>query len=264
MDTIQVCRVASGSLGAVAVSYYPEVHVGMIRHRQWFVAAMCVVIAVALLCWFCLKSKSCPDEKTVSAAEDEVYEAVVHDMITPTHVQANTTQLVFDDTVLTDLAPGADKKSCEESVRKRLGSADNTTPLYNSLADRVYRVLTRGWVDGSLRADTIQDFLEKSCSAGRLSTTFHTDLPRVFIKPDSVYIDIVPIQENGQKDFAKVFPGASGIISLSHVGFDPTLREAIVSSSFVCGMLCGEGRRHILRKTRGRWVVVQSLVVWVS
>ena len=70
--------------------------------------------------------------------------------------------------------------------------------------------------------------------------------------------------KNTLKDFRQTFPGASGIISLSRVGFDSTLHEAIVSSEFVCGMLCGEGRRHILRETRGKWVVVQSLVVWIS
>jgi hypothetical protein len=48
-------------------------------------------------------------------------------------------------------------------------------------------IVTAQWADGSLRADTIQDFLEKSGSAGRLSTTFHTDVPRTFIKPDSVW-----------------------------------------------------------------------------
>jgi len=186
-------------------------------------------------------------------------------MITPSHGQADTTQLVFDDAVLTDLAPEAVKKSCEESVRKRLRLEGNTTPPYNSLADRVYRVLTRGSDDGSLRADTIQDFIEKSCTGGRLSTAFHTDLPRVFIGRDSIDFDMVHHKgENGPKDFRQTFPGASGIVSLSHVGFDPDLHEAIVSSSFVCGLLCGDGRRLILRKKRGKWVVVEGLVVWIS
>jgi hypothetical protein len=238
--------------------------VRLIHHRpSWIIAFTCAAIAITLLCWFYL-SKSRPDEKKVTAAEDEVYEVVVRDMVTPTHGQSNISQLVFDDAVLTDLTTGVDLKSCKGSVRKRL-RLESSTPPYNSLLDKIYRVLTGGcWDPGLLRADTIQDFLEKSCTVGRLSTTFHTDFPRTFIDPNSVEFDIVPNQKNALKDFGQTFPGASGIISLSRVDFDSPLHEAIVSSAFVCGMLCGEGRRHILRKTRGKWVVVQTLVVWIS
>ncbi len=234
----------------------------MIRHHPWIASLACAAIAIALLCWFHL-SKSRSGERAVTAAEDEVYEAVVRDMVRPTDAQANTNQLVFNETVLTDLTTGADIKACEESVRKQAQLQDNTPP-YNSLADKAYRVLTRGWHDGSLRTDTIQDFIQKSCTESPLSRTFHTDLPRVFINPNSISFDIAPIDRNGRKDFQQTFPGASGIISLSHVGFDPTLHEAIVSTLFICGDLCGTGRRYILRKKRDRWVVVGKPIVWVS
>jgi len=226
--------------------------------------AGCLAVGPVVYWTIHLRSLAPTSPQAVASAEDEVYKAVVRDMFTPIHGQALVSQLVFDDTVLTDLTTGEDKKSCQESVRKRRLLAGSTPP-YDSLPDKIYRVLTGGWWDtGSLRADTIRDFSEKSCSIGRLSTTFHTDLPRVFINPDTVFIDMVPTHRNGLTDFRQTFPGASGIISLSRVGFDSTLHEAIVSSAFVCGMLCGEGRRHILRETRGKWVVVQSLVVWIS
>ena len=235
-----------------------------LRIRGWLLIAGCLAVTAVVFCTIHLRSRAPASPQAVASAGDEVYEAVVRDMVTPTDGQAHISQLVFDDTVLTDLTTGEDKKSCQETVRKRR-FLESSTPAYNSLLDKIYRVLTGGWWDtGSLRADTIQDFSEKSCTVGRLSTTFHTDFPRVFINPDSVFIDIVPTHKNGGTDFRQTFPGASGIISLSRVGFDSTLHEAIVSSAFVCGMLCGEGRRHILRKTRGKWVVVQSLVVWIS
>jgi hypothetical protein len=193
-----------------------------------------------------------------------VYEAVVHDMVTPIHGQAHISQLVFDDTVLTDLTTGEDKKSCQERVRKE-ALLERSTPPYNSFFDKTYRVLSGSWWDtGWLRADTIQDFVEKSCTGGRLSTTFHTDFPRTFVDRDAFDFDMVPNQKNTPKDFRQAFPGASGIISLSRVGFDSNLHEAIVSSQFVCGFLCGQVRRHILRKTRDKWVVVQTVVVGTS
>jgi len=211
-----------------------------------------------------LRSRAPASPQAVASAEDEVYEAVVRYMVTPIHGQAHVSQLVFGNTVLTDLTIGEDNKSCQDSVRKRRLLEDSTPP-YNSLLDKIYRALTGGqWDPGSLRADTIQDFVEKSCTVGRLSTTFRTDFPRAFVDRDSFGFDMVPNQKNAPKDFVQTFSGASGIISLSRVGFDSTLHEAIVSSAFVCGMLCGEGQRHILRKTRGNWVVVQSSIVWIS
>ncbi len=232
----------------------------MIRHRPWIAPVACAAIAIALL-WLYL-SKSRPDERVITAAEDEVYEAVVRAMVTPMHGQANINQLVFDDAVLVGIISGGDAKGCKESVRKQLRFDD--TPPFNTLADKVYRVITRGWYDDSPRADTIQDFIEKSCTKGPLSRTFHSDFPRVFIDSNSVFFDIVPIDRNGLKDFQQTFPKAAGIISLSHVGFDSSLHQAMVSSSFVCGSLCGTGRLYILRKTRGRWEVIGNSITWVS
>lgn len=214
----------------------------IVRHRLWFSAVTFSAIAITALCLLYFKSQNQPTQKAVSAAEDEVYEAVVRDMVIPKNGQPQISQLVFSDTVDIYLCPGVDRASCEEGFRKRLLAA----------------------AGGPLRLETIQDFLQKSRTKGPLSPTFHTDLPRAFIDPNRVYFDLAPIQKNGQKDFRVIFPGASGIISLSHAGFDRTLHEAIVSSSFICGGLCGTGRRHILRKKWGKWVVVESWIVWVA
>jgi len=246
------------------------VRVRTIQRRLWFTAVTCAAIAIAIVCRF-HPSKSRSDDKTISTAEDEVYEAVVRDMVTPPHGQPSTSQLVFDDTVLTDLTTEADtteaskQNSCKERVRKRLPLQSNT-PEFDSLADKIYRVLTRGYGydDGLLRPDTVQDFIVKSCSEGHLSRTFHTDLARTFVDRDSVAFESVLSQKSASKDFRQTFAGASGMISMSRVGFDSSLHEAIVSTEFTCGLLCGESRRYVLRKTRGRWVVVQNLVVGIS
>jgi hypothetical protein len=234
----------------------------MIRHHRWIASLACVAIAVVLLCWFHM-SESRRDERAATAAEDEVYEAVVRDMVRPADGKSEIRQLVFDEAVLSDLSTGADIKSCEESVRKRTRLEDNAPP-YDSVAHKIYGVLTGGSYRSLPRADTIQDFVQKSCSAGPLSRTFHTDFPHAFINPNTVFFDIVPFDRTGQKDFQQTFPGASGIISLSHVGFDASLQEAIISTSFICSSLCGTGRLYILRKKQGRWEVISSPVVWVS
>jgi hypothetical protein len=232
--------------------------------RGWLVISSCLVITAVVSCTIHFRSRAPASVYTAASAQDEVYEVVVRSMVTPIPGQAHMSQLVFDDSVLTDVRTEQDKKSCQGSVRKRQ-LLESSTPPYTSLLDNIYWVLTGGWRDnGSLRPDTIQNFVEKSCTVGRLSGTFHTDFPRTFVDRDSFAFDIVTSGKNNLKNFRQTFPGASGIISLSRVGFDSTLHEAIVSSAFVCGFLCGEGRRYIVRRTGGKWVVAQSLVLWIS
>jgi hypothetical protein len=89
-------------------------------------------------------------------------------------------------------------------------------------------------------------------------------LPRSFIDPEKVYFNDSVVGKNEQKSFEQLFPGAGGIISFSHVGFNSRMDEAIVATGFVCGDLCGAGYRYILRKKSGRWEIVNGLMVSVS
>lgn len=234
------------------------------RIRGWLLIAAClVVVSAGVYCTIHLRSRTPASPQAVASAEDEVYGALVRDMVRPADGQPNMGQLVFDDAALTYLWTGSDTKSCRDSVRKRLLLEGNNTPPFNSLPDKVYRIV-HGGDDGSLRADAIQDFLQKSCTVGRLSQSFHTDLPKTFIAAGSVHFSDDLIVNDGSKSFEQLFPGASGIISFSRVGFDSTLREAIVSVSYVCGGLCGSGHRYVLKKMSGQWEVVSRLELWVS
>lgn len=225
------------------------------------VAASAAVV-IELICWFYLSTPH-PDAKEVAVAQDAVYEAVVHDLITPIHGQPQIMQLVFSDELLEGSAGEGKEKSCAEDVKKAtyFGASQ---PEINSLADKVYRHITRGGDDYSIRPETIQDFAEKDCAGGRLSETFHTDLPRTFIPPGSNYFGLISAQGTRLTSFEQQFHGADGIISFSRVGFDCRLDEAIVSTSFVCGMLCGSGHIYVLKRRRGRWVVVNKWMVWIS
>ena len=185
-------------------------------------------------------------------------------MIPPAREPTKVRQLVFDDMALSQLAPGSNIQSCKETVRKEQRLKGIDPPPFNSFADKVYRAITRRSMEGSLCEDTIQDFLEKSCNIGRLSQTFHTDVPRTFVEPARVRFANWVDEKNSSPWFEQRFPGAPGIISLARVGFDPTLHEAIVSTVFVCGMLCGTGQRYILRRKFGTWEVVDKCIIWVS
>lgn len=231
---------------------------------NWIAIAASVAVAQVLLWWFYL---SIPrrDAKAVAAGEDEVYQAVVRVMLGTAHGQSQDKQLVFDDALLVglDVISGPVPASCKQNVLSSLRLRRDSPP-FNSLADKIYRLLTRGGDDYSLRADTIRDFAERACTGGRVSQAFHTDLPRTFIADDSVYFEGLPTRNKNAKSFERLFPGAPGIISFSHVGFDTSLDEAIVSTSFICGGLCGSGEVYVLKKRWGRWQVVNQWNVWVS
>jgi hypothetical protein len=99
-----------------------------LRIRRWLLIAGCLVVTAVVYCTIHLRSRTPANPQAIASAEGEVYEAVVRDMVRPTDEQASISQLVFDDTVLTDLTTGADTKSCQDSVRKRLRLGGNNTP----------------------------------------------------------------------------------------------------------------------------------------
>jgi hypothetical protein len=222
--------------------------------------------AATILLWWLFLSSPRQDPKKIFATQDSVYEAVVRDIVAPVRGPTQTTELVFSQQLLTPWGTeGADPKSCTAEVERRpYLHAHVSRPPFDSVADKVYRLITRGGDDYSIQADTVRDFAEKYCAGGRLSESFHTDLPRTFIVASNVYFEIAPNQKRGAMRFAQLFPGAGGIISFSRVGFDPTLDEAILASSFVCGALCGTGKIYVVRKRFGHWRVVNQWIVWVS
>jgi hypothetical protein len=227
------------------------------NHIRIVTAATAVLSVTILLS--CNSARYSPDKRTVSAAEDEVYEAVINHLVSPNEGRNGLRQLVFDDSVLTDLCLRTDTETCKERVRKELLLEDDSPP-FNSVADKLYRVFTHHGNDGLLQDDTIKDFLGKTSSSDHLSRTFHTDLPRVFITPDSDFFDSLPRRQRNGKEFRETYPGAGGIFSLSHVGFDSNLSEAIVSTSFVCGYHCRMMDDFVLSKKTGKWEVVTEWV----
>jgi len=203
-----------------------------------------------------------PSQKQIASAEDEVYEAVIRHTTMTVGEPRRVSQIVFADTLMTQLEPEENLESCKADARKSF-RLQFGPPLYDSLADRAYRFFTGSNYAGPLRADTIQNFLERACTPGPLSRTFHTDLPHTFISLESVHFEDWRDQNDESKSFEQQYPRAAGIISFSHAGFDSTLDEAIVASSYVCGGLCGGSFRYVLRKKSGRWEVVNGLRVSV-
>ena len=65
-------------------------------------------------------------------------------------------------------------------------------------------------------------------------------------------------------EYYKQFPGASGIVTWSRVGFNLDGTQALFYESFRCGGLCGTGRYLVMEKKNGSWMIGTDIVVWVS
>jgi hypothetical protein len=70
--------------------------------------------------------------------------------------------------------------------------------------------------------------------------------------------------EEDWKTFYRMFPHSNGYMRFSRVGFNLTRDEAFVTTGWMCGSRCGEGRYILLRKKNRIWRVESSVLRWVS
>jgi hypothetical protein len=82
--------------------------------------------------------------------------------------------------------------------------------------------------------------------------------------PQEVFDEILLKKGSRWTDFEAKYPGASGFVTFSRVGFNADGDEAIASMGYRCGDLCGAGGLYILVKEDGSWKVQETLMVWQS
>jgi len=72
-------------------------------------------------------------------------------------------------------------------------------------------------------------------------------------------------QEREEWDkFYQKFPKSGGYVSLSNVGFDKSITQALVYMVHWCGELCGTGHYVKLSKSDGKWTVTAVGMMWIS
>ena len=64
--------------------------------------------------------------------------------------------------------------------------------------------------------------------------------------------------------FHKDNPASSGAITLSRVGYDEELSEALVYVEYYCGILCATGKYFSLEKKDGTWIIIHEYMRWIS
>jgi len=70
--------------------------------------------------------------------------------------------------------------------------------------------------------------------------------------------------QDGWQLFYEKYPDAAGITTLSRVGFNHALDQALVYAGTQSQWLTGAGYYLLLKKVNGGWIVDQQVMTWVS
>lgn len=115
-----------------------------------------------------------------------------------------------------------------------------------------------------LSEDIINDYRSKNENDLKLKDNFSVQNKVLFLSEKEESQFFRKVQENGWVKFHKKYPKAKGIVSFSRIGFNQENTQALVSVSFGCGFLCGEGNFILLQKENGKWTIQNKIGLWVS
>jgi hypothetical protein len=105
----------------------------------------------------------------------------------------------------------------------------------------------------------------RSRNAASYTLSPNLDIEQDYIMMSQGVFDEILLKKGSRwTDFEAKYPGASGFVLFSRVGFNADGDEAIASMGYRCGDLCGAGGLYILVKEDGNWKVRETLMVWES
>lgn len=110
--------------------------------------------------------------------------------------------------------------------------------------------------------ETVADFRARKEQPCGMRGPFDTLRPSRLLPEDEAAAVFKPPDPWGT--FYKKFPNATGVITFAQPGYDRSRSEALVAMSHTCGGLCGVGRLYLLNKVNGKWVIKNSVDVWIS
>lgn len=108
---------------------------------------------------------------------------------------------------------------------------------------------------------TVHDFAARNLEEGSIEALFSLSLPTVLLGR----VERKEIFEQGSwKEFYRKYPKAEGIISLSHVGFNQDMTQALACVGIASDWRRGHGSYFVLNKVMGSWQIGASYRAWIS
>ncbi|MFC2028360.1 hypothetical protein ACFLTX_00365 [Chloroflexota bacterium] len=171
-------------------------------------------------------------------------------VMTPTRDKAREEELVYD-ALLKELFSSDLYVFMNMTQTDILGLADTETYL------AVEKTL------GDLTPGLMLDFKRRNESSHSLKTS-------MILEANYIVFSIEDMQEmfgenqNGWDIFYDRYPDAPGIISLSRVGFNQEMDQALVYLGIQSHWLAGSGTYYLMVSRNGSWIIQQSFMTWIS
>jgi hypothetical protein len=111
--------------------------------------------------------------------------------------------------------------------------------------------------------DTAASFQMRNEAAHPLDSTMDLGLLYTLLSEGEMR-QIFGENQNGWDLFYTRFPGTPGIITLSRVGFNEAMDQALVYIGIQSHWLAGAGTMLLMQKVNGVWSVLQEVMTWIS
>jgi hypothetical protein len=189
-----------------------------------------VILAVLLAaCTGTPAPNSTPSAQQINTEEQAVYAALLQNMY-------SAAWYVIMDTTATSPVGVGDTASTLDRIVQDLPSIDQeTVDSFRSRNDAAYPVLPT---------------MELGSGYALLS---QAEMSQIFSQ-----------NRDGWQVFYEQYPDAPGITSLSRVGFNMSLDQALVYVGTISHYLAGSGYFVLLNKVNGLWIVDQQVMTWIS
>lgn len=114
----------------------------------------------------------------------------------------------------------------------------------------------------SISEETLADYLQKHEQPVKLER--HFVLPVDYVLIDEAEVRELVDESGNWQLFFEAYPGSTGVITLSPVGFNQARDQALVYTGFRGDYGSGQGYYILLTKQNDSWRVDQTVVAWIS
>lgn len=116
--------------------------------------------------------------------------------------------------------------------------------------------------EAMIEPDMINDYKTKNEQTHKLERQFSLDVDYVLIS-EAELNDIFK-SDDGWSQFNSIYPNSSGFVTLSKVGFNPEMDQALVYTGNQADYGTGQGFYVLLTKKGGDWNIQSMILAWVS
>jgi phage pi2 protein 07 len=146
----------------------------------------------------------------------------------------------------------------EQIVIKDQTSLDN---FNDDELERILQQVTLKLI--ALQKTTFNDFQAKNKEPHRLDESFNLSVNYVLISK-AEEDELLYQRADGWVAFYKKYPKSQGVMTLSRVGFNPEMNQALVYVGNQSGPKTGAGYYMLLARENGNWVIKDRYGAWLS